>query len=192
MFEKWSHWFWVGCPIVKSCFNNCLTNSDPDVLVTALCALARQPLAQVEPLLAWTNHPDTEVRLRAIEALSMVENSEAKVWLAKHVKDDDERIWAVVLSRSPELLTSDEPSMWVRCMAMANGADIDGRWCPHQNGDWGHFGQGVVAAEDDFLHSLFSWNLLKKSLRDTVCFDPEVLLVTVSQIAVEGLNIFPH
>ncbi|MEC8382489.1 MAG: HEAT repeat domain-containing protein [Myxococcota bacterium] len=147
---------WV--PNSQALLQQLLNDADPDVLVTTLCALARQPLAQVEPLLAWTNHPDAEVRLRAIEALSMVENSEAKVWLAKHVKDDDERIRAAVLSRLPELLTSDEPSMWVRCMAMANGADIDGPWCPHQNGDWGHFGQGVVAAEDDFLHSLFSWN----------------------------------
>lgn len=127
-----------------------LQDSDPDVLVTALDGLRRSGGGDAAQVRAFLDDPDTELRLRAAEALAAAtgRSAERASALAGLSTDPDERIRAAAVGALPERLSPNEPSLLVRGAALGPPADADlAAWS-----------RGVLAREDDLLHLRFSWN----------------------------------
>jgi HEAT repeat protein len=139
-------------------------DTDPDVVIAALIGLSKQPLVDSTPLLRFGSYSDTEHRLRGIEAIIAANDDVANLWLPRWRLDPDERIRAAIVTSRPDLLNDSEPSEFVKCQ-LVSSSPLNGeqptfvQGC--QNGadpDLKAFVQGVIEAEDDFLHVLFSWN----------------------------------
>ena len=151
-----------------------LRDRDPDVLVTTLIALRRQPVAggaaAIAPL---TRHADPEIQLRAAQALAALATAgvegdgDARAALQPLRAHPDERTRAAALSALPDALQPDEPSVLVRRAAAGAGAEApcagsgEPLWvrsaCPDAPGDLQAAALGLLALEDDLLHLRASW-----------------------------------
>lgn len=131
-----------------------LADPDPDVVVTALEALARSGAGTIPVLAPFRTNPDAEMRLRAAEALARLGPSPP---LEAALVDPDERVRAAAVSVYPERLAVDEPSVLVR-RAAPPPADPDALVRAVLEPSLGPWALGVLAREDDLLHEQFSWN----------------------------------
>ena len=142
---------------------NALTDSDPDVLIAALESIRigqiSGPLDSLMPLLM---HTDTEVVLRAVEALvsfqeewSTATTKAIKV-LAEH---PDERIRGAIASRRPEWFDQGDPSLFVRWTMMNSTSSYKTNadsWLMDKP-EYGFWMMGIVQDQDDLVHEVFSW-----------------------------------
>lgn len=166
-----------------------LTDDDPDVLVTALIALRRRPVAGSEAALGpLLQHSDPEVQLRAAQALAALAQgdptSPAGQILKGAVTNRDERIRAAAVRVHVEALSPEEPSVLVRRAAAASGGapcetpEVD--WlastaCPGTSPDAAAAAQGLLSREDDLLHLRASWTDRKDRPRSHRALRPPVL-----------------
>lgn len=144
-----------------------LADDDPDVLVTALDGLRRARAGDAPAVLAFLADPDTELRLRAAEALAAAtqRSPAGSAALVRLALDPDERIRAAAVSTSPALLGPAEHSVLVLRAAVAAGALLpvgaDALVQGAASGadpDLAAWGRGTLSREDDLLHLRFSWN----------------------------------
>ncbi len=129
-----------------------LADPDPDVRVTALDALRRGSAGSVDAIAPLLAERDTEVRLRAAEALAGLGPSDA---LASLLGDPDERVRAAAAAVYPDRVARDEPSALVRRAAGRPDPDPVVAAPKSPLASWA---DGVFAREDDLLHLRFSWN----------------------------------
>ncbi len=146
-----------------------LNDGDPDVVVTALETITELAHGKAQelvlsPVIHLLSHPDSEIRLRAAEALAAMGASDV---LRPYSHDPDERIRAAVASLLPGNVAPDEASILVK-RAAASAAP--GLWDQYpdsmiravlpaaRHGDDWYWARGVIAGEDDLLHQVLSWN----------------------------------
>lgn len=130
-----------------------LSDSDLDVVVTALDGLRRSGRGDPDKILPLFSHTDHEIRLRATEALASL--SPPPETLRTAATDPDERIRAAVVRAFPQELSPQEPSALVRRSA---GHPTDALSGLSLDADMPFWLNGLYAREDDFLHERFSWN----------------------------------
>ncbi len=141
-------------------------DEDLDVVVTALESLRRAGGFDPAVLEAVLAHPDSELRLRAVEALAAAGPSHR---LRAFASDPDERTRAAVARVFPDAIGSDDPSVLVRRAAASASPDAP-HWAedpsamvrylsvaaPDEHGVF--WAIGVIAREDELLHQRFSFN----------------------------------
>ena len=142
---------------------NALTDSDPDVLIAALESIRIGRISgSVDLLRPLLVHPDTEVVLRAVEALVFVQEpwSEEITRLVEGLKTHpDERVRGAIASRHPEWFDDTEPSIYVRWTRInatsvyQTGADS---WLMDKP-EYGFWMLGIIQDQDDLVHEIFSW-----------------------------------
>jgi HEAT repeat protein len=145
-----------------------LDDTDPDVLVTALQSLRRRPIpGSAARIAVHLSAPDTEIRIRAAQALSALGEADATVALDAVRADPDERVRAASIRARPGRLSPDEASLVVLRAAAAVGgrpchdphADpLVRAACPEADPHDAAAALGLLALEDDLLHVRFSWN----------------------------------
>lgn len=146
-----------------------LEDSDPDVFIAALESIRigqiPGPLENLMPLLS---HSDTEVVLRAVEAVASIEVkwstdiTEAIQALRDH---PDERIRAAIASRKPQWFDESDPSVYVRWTVLNSESMYNASGIYKTGGDswlmdkpeYGFWMQGVIQDQDDLVHEIFSW-----------------------------------
>ena len=111
------------------------------------------------PLLS---HSDTEVVLRAVEALVSIEvkwstnTTETIKALRYH---PDERIRAAIATRRPDWFDDSDTGLYVR-WTMMNSTSIhktsSDSWLMDKP-EYGFWMQGVIQDQDDLVHEIFSW-----------------------------------
>ncbi len=151
-------------PMSASALLPLLEDRDPDVLVATLESLRQVGGFDPAALAPFLTHPDTELRLRAAEAVA---SQGPGPQLEPLATDPDERVRAAWATAYPERVTAEEPSLLVRRVA-AGGQP--GRWRedpsvmvrfaasdpPDPHGAW--WARGVLAREDELVHLRFSFN----------------------------------
>lgn len=144
-----------------------VADPDPDTIVAALEAVRQGRRAAVSAVGARLADPDTEIRLRAAEALAALSKrgaAGAAELLLQAIGDPDERVRAAVISVHPDRLAEGEPAVLVRRAAAAAGAatgdaDVLVSWAmPGAEADQAAWAAGVLTREDELLHLRFSWN----------------------------------
>ena len=148
---------------------NALEDSDPDVFIAALESIRiGQIPGPLENLLPLLSHSDTEVILRAVEAVVAIEvkwstdTTEAIKALRDH---PDERIRAAIASRKPQWFEYSDPSVYVRWTMLNSGFIHKASGIYKTGGDgwlmdkpeYGFWMQGVIQDQDDLVHEIFSW-----------------------------------
>ncbi|MCB9742369.1 MAG: HEAT repeat domain-containing protein [Alphaproteobacteria bacterium] len=146
-----------------------LSDPDPDTLVSAIMGVARTRVGDPEALAALLDHGDSEVRLRAAEALTALhaasplpEGPAAR--LAALIRDPDERLRAAAARAFPERVSADEPALLVRQIAAAAGTleaptQAAVRWMgPGATPEQRAWAIGLLVREDELVHVRFSWN----------------------------------
>ena len=138
-------------PLITSRLQTALRDADPHVVLAALGSLARGKRGTAEVLAPLTSHADSEIRLRAVEALALLGRSEG---LRSALIDTDERIRAAAVGAFPGDLAADEPSVLVR-RAAAHGRTLPGADALLADaGDLGFWARGTLAREDEFLRTI--------------------------------------
>lgn len=145
-----------------------LSDTDLDVVVTALDGIRHTKIGDGQGIELLLQHPDSEIRLRALQALVAVFgelSQKQKTLLSELCSDPDERIRASALMIFPKKMLRTEASDWLRWMVtlsepMVYVEGVDDMASFGQKGtlDQKAWIRGVVEMEDDFLHRRFSWN----------------------------------
>jgi HEAT repeat protein len=133
-----------------------LDDVDVDVRVTTLAsfaALGRVPEAARARIIALAGDADTEIRLRAVEALAADPTVPSS---SLPVGDPDERVRAAIVGRAPARLDVREPCVLVRRAAGRGVGILDAPGDDPHRRAWA---SGQLHALDRLLHARFSWNL---------------------------------
>ena len=146
-----------------------LQDSDPDVIVTALEAIRiGRVTGDLETVRPFLSHPDTEIRLRAVEVWTTFSHqltySQSET-LQTLMESRDERIRAAIVEEFPTWVAEDEPSMWVRLSSVRGTQKSSTLWPNdamiqmYQRGNneqaWV---DGLIQEQDDLVHEMYSWN----------------------------------
>lgn len=146
-----------------------LQDSDPDVIVTALEAIRiGRVTGDLEIVRPFLSHPDTEIRLRAVEVWTTFANQlteSQRETLQSLVRSRDERIRAAIVMEFPTWVSQDEPSMWVRLSSVRRTQQSSTHWPDdamihmYQRGkNEQAWVDGLIQQQDDLVHEMYSWN----------------------------------
>ncbi|MEN9786338.1 MAG: hypothetical protein RLZZ299_1602 [Pseudomonadota bacterium] len=133
-----------------------LDDPDVDVRVTTLssyAALGRVPEDARARVVALAGDPDTELRLRAVEALAADPDLPPALL---PVTDPDERVRAAIVGRLPARLDPAEPCVLVRRAAGRGTGILDAPGDDPHRRAWS---AGRLHDLDRLVHARFSWNL---------------------------------
>ncbi|MCB9745185.1 MAG: HEAT repeat domain-containing protein [Alphaproteobacteria bacterium] len=142
---------------------------DPDTLVAALDGIRRTGVGEPEAVAALLTHSDTEIRLRAAEALAELHQASPlpegpATQLAAMLTDPDERVRAAAARAFPTQVSPDEPALLVLQIAAAAGVELPStqaavRWvAPGASPEQAAWARGILIREDELVHLRFSWN----------------------------------
>ena len=146
-----------------------LSDSDPDVLVTALEAIRIGRVSgDLEVIRPFLLHQDTEVRLRAVEVWTTFYtalNESQQQQLRMLLSSPDERIRGAIVEVFPKWVSRDEPSMWVRLSSVKSSAKPSNMWSDDtmiqmylSGGNELSWIEGLIQEQDDLVHEIYSWN----------------------------------
>ena len=143
-----------------------ISDSDPDVVVTALVSIAIGAIdGDCETLIPLLHHSDVEIQLRATEAMSALNIVKAVsprcvsqlTSLSNHA---DERVRAAVLTSTPQFVRPTEQSLLVQYSIAGKiqhqSTDLMLQWA--LDDDKKYWVSGIVELQDDLCHEIFSWN----------------------------------